>query len=64
MVILIDIYIFFLDLFGLCVNVGDVEVCCYSNTQTEIAKREIELIDASMTTVSFNFHVLYHWLSC
>lgn len=42
-----------LDLIGLCTEVRDVEVCCNSNTQTEIAKREIVLIDASMTTVSF-----------
>jgi len=42
----------FCDLIGLCIEVRDVEVCCNSNTRTEIAKREIVLIDASMTTIT------------
>jgi len=47
--------IFFSDLIGVCIDVRDVEVCCSSTTRTEIAKREILLIDMSMATVSFVF---------
>jgi len=36
-----------------CIEVGDMEVCSNTNARTEIAKREIVLIDTSMATVSF-----------
>jgi len=44
--------VYFLDLIGVCIEVGDVEVCSSSTSRTEIAKREIVLIDMSMATVS------------
>lgn len=44
--------VYFLDLIGVCIEVGDVEVCSNSMSRTEIAKREIVLIDMSMATVS------------
>jgi len=46
---------FFLDLIGVCIEVGDMEVCSNTNARTEIAKREIVLIDTSMATVSFMY---------
>lgn len=49
----------FSDLIGVCIKVGDVEVCGNSTTQTEIAKRDIELIDTSMATVSY-FHNIFN----
>lgn len=44
---------FILDLVGVCTDVSDIEVCSNSSAQTEIAKREITLVDTSMATVSF-----------
>lgn len=48
----------------MCIDVSDIEVCCNSTTQTEIAKREIVLIDTSMATVSFvffnNLHIILY----
>lgn len=55
------IIIVFLDLFGVCINISDVEVCCNSVTQTEIAKREIILIDTSMATVSIVYIIFYNF---
>ncbi|XP_022175457.1 replication protein A 70 kDa DNA-binding subunit-like isoform X2 [Myzus persicae] len=40
----------FCDLIGVCIEVGDLEVCSNSKSRTEIAKREIVLIDMSMAT--------------
>lgn len=51
--IIIIIIIIILDLIGVCIEVGDVEVFGNAHSQTEMVKREIELIDMSMTTVSF-----------
>jgi hypothetical protein len=42
-----------LDLIGVCIEISDIEVCGNSTAQTEIAKREIVLIDKSMATVGF-----------
>lgn len=42
----------FCDLIGVCIEVGDIEVCSNSTAQTEIAKREIILIDMSMATIT------------
>lgn len=46
-----------LDLIGVCIKVSDIEVCGKSTTQTELAKREIVLIDTSMATVGFCFNI-------
>ncbi|XP_027849888.2 replication protein A 70 kDa DNA-binding subunit-like [Aphis gossypii] len=42
----------FCDLIGVCIEVGDMEVCSNTNARTEIAKREIVLIDTSMATIT------------
>ncbi|XP_025412553.1 replication protein A 70 kDa DNA-binding subunit-like [Sipha flava] len=42
----------FCDLIGVCIEISDIEVCGNSTAQTEIAKREIVLIDKSMATVT------------
>ncbi|XP_026805866.1 replication protein A 70 kDa DNA-binding subunit-like isoform X1 [Rhopalosiphum maidis] len=42
----------FCDLIGVCIEVGDMEVCSNITAQTEVAKREIVLIDISMATIT------------
>jgi len=42
----------FCDLFGVCIEISDVEVFANSTVQTEIAKRNIVLIDFSMATIT------------
>ncbi|XP_050433019.1 replication protein A 70 kDa DNA-binding subunit-like isoform X2 [Adelges cooleyi] len=42
----------FCDLIGVCIEIGDIEVCNNTTERTEVAKRDIVLIDKSMRTVT------------
>ncbi|VVC34193.1 Replication factor-A protein 1, N-terminal,Nucleic acid-binding, OB-fold,Replication protein [Cinara cedri] len=42
----------FYDLIGVCIEVGDVEMCNQPTLQRDIQKREIILIDSTMTTIT------------
>lgn len=48
---IVNFFVLVLDLIGVCIEIGDIEVCGNSTARTEIAKREIVLIDTSMATV-------------
>lgn len=57
---LLSVFFCILDLLGVCIQIGDVEVCCNSVTQTEITKRDITLVDKSMATVSYVFTLVFY----